>query len=218
MLPCVNTKGTAKRMALIGVGGIGTNLIELLIPALQRLGLDAQITLMDGDVVEAGNLGHQRYTEGDLGLKKVEALASRWGEEGSGVEVVACAENLRQSHQLEGYDLVVACVDRPEPRRLVHAMGTPWLDLRCGGDGYVMLSSESPEHLVNHMTPDHEPMSCQHPGALEDGNLEFGFAVAAAYGAQWVVQHLRGNQPPVQAMGSLTYGAFNFPVVSEVSA
>ena len=218
MFLCVNTESTVKRMALIGVGGIGTNLIELLIPALQRLGLDAQITLMDGDVVEAGNLGHQRYTEGDLGLKKVEALASRWVGQGIGIEVVACAENLRQSHQLEGYDLVVACVDRPEPRRLVHATGTPWLDLRCGGDGYVMLSSESSQHLVNHMTPDHEPMSCQHPGALEDGNLEFGFAVAAAYGAQWVVQHLRGNQPPVQAMGSLTYGAFNFPAVSEVSA
>ena len=214
----MNTIETPKKLALIGAGGIGTNLIELLVPALQRLGMTAHITLMDDDVVEAGNLGHQRYTMEDLGMKKVNALVSRMAIEGNAIEIVAQAENLRQANQLDGYDLVVVCVDRPEPRRLVHALHAPWLDLRCGGDGYVMLSSESPVALVNHMTPDHEPMSCQHPGALEDGNLEFGFAVAAAYGAQWVIQHMRGNQPPVQAMGSLTYGAFNFPAVSEVSA
>ena len=213
----MNTIEAPKKLALIGAGGIGTNLIELLVPALQRLGMKAQITLMDDDVVEAGNLGHQRYTAEDLGMKKVNAIASRMPTEGNAIEIIAQAENLRQANQLEGYDLVAVCVDRPEPRRLVHALDVPWLDLRCGGDGYVMLSSESPEALVNHMTPDHEPMSCQHPGALDDGNLEFGFAVAAAYGAQWVVQQIRGNQTPIQAMGSLTYGAFNFPTI-EVSA
>ena len=214
----MNTIEAPKKLAIIGAGGIGTNLIELLVPALRRLGIKAQLTLMDDDVVEAGNLGHQRYTEGDLGMKKVEAIATRMSDENSEVIIGAQAENLRQASQLEGYDMVIVCVDRPEPRRLVHALDVPWLDLRCGGDGYVMLSSESQEALVSHMTPDHEPMSCQHPGALEDGNLEFGFAVAAALGAQWIVQHLRGHQPPVQAMGSLTYGAFNFPAVSEVSA
>ena len=214
----MNTIEAPKKLAIIGAGGIGTNLIELLVPALRRIGMKAQLTLMDDDVVEAGNLGHQRYTEMDLGMKKVEALAMRMSEEASEVTIGAQAENLRKADQLEGYDMVIVCVDRPEPRRLVHALDVPWLDLRCGGDGYVMLSSESPEALVNHMTPDHQPMSCQHPGALEDGNLEFGFAVAAAFGAQWIVQHLRGHTPPVQAMGSLTYGAFNFPAVSEVSA
>ena len=68
------------------------------------------------------------------------------------------------------------------------------------------------------MTPDHEPKSCQIEGALENGNLEFGFAVAAAFGAQWVIQTLRKQEPPGQSMGSLTYGAFNFPTVGEVSA
>ena len=140
----MNTIETSKKLALIGAGGIGTNLIELLIPALQRLGMKAQITLMDDDVVEAGNLGHQRYTAADLGMKKVDAIASRMAIEGNVIEIIAQPENLRQAHQLEGYDLVVVCVDRPEPRRLVHALDAPWLDLRCGGDGYVMLSSESP--------------------------------------------------------------------------
>jgi hypothetical protein len=171
---------------------------------------------MDGDTVEASNLGHQNYSRSDIGKFKVDALAEKWSH-AEGLQVHSMPENLRNLEQLDDFDLVVVCVDRPEPRRLVHSLDVPWLDLRCGGDGYVMLSSESPPALVKQMTPDHPPMSCQHPGALDDGNLEFGFAAAGAFGAQWALQHLRGNKPPVQAMGSLTYGAFEFPT-TEVSA
>jgi hypothetical protein len=214
----VNTEGTPKKLAIIGAGGIGSNLAELLIPALRRLNLPASITMMDDDVVEVGNLGHQRYTERDLDMKKVDALIARLAMKDSCVELIACKENLRTAVQLEPFDMVIVCVDRPEPRRLVHTLGIPWADLRCGGDGYVMLSSKSEPGLVRHMTPDHKPMSCQHPGALDEGNLEFGFANAASLGAQWALQVLRGQQAPVQSMGSLTYGAFNFPSVPEVNA
>lgn len=213
----MNTEGTPKKLAIIGAGGIGSNLTELLVPALRRLSIQVEVIVMDDDVIESGNLGHQRYTDGELGMKKVDAMEARLKQEGSGVIVKASGENLRRASQLRGFDLVVVCVDRPEPRRLVHALEAPWLDLRCGGDGYVMLSSESSPALVKQMTPDHPPMSCQHPGALDEGNLEFGFAAAAAFGAQWALQHLRGNKTPVQAMGSLTYGAFKFPTM-EVSA
>jgi hypothetical protein len=214
----VNTEGTPRKLAIIGAGGIGSNLAELLIPALRRLNLPASITMMDDDVVEVGNLGHQRYTERDLDMKKVDALIARLAMKDSCVELIACKENLRTAVQLEPFDMVIVCVDRPEPRRLVHTLGIPWADLRCGGDGYVMLSSKSEPGLVRHMTPDHKPMSCQHPGALDEGNLEFGFANAASLGAQWALQVLRGQQAPVQSMGSLTYGAFNFPSIPEVNA
>jgi hypothetical protein len=214
----VNTEGTPRKLAIIGAGGIGSNLAELLIPALRRLNLPASITMMDDDVVEVGNLGHQRYTERDLDMKKVDALIARLAMKDSCVELIACKENLRTAVQLEPFDMVIVCVDRPEPRRLVHTLGIPWADLRCGGDGYVMLSSKSEPGLVRHMTPDHKPMSCQHPGALDEGNLEFGFANAASLGAQWALQVLRGQQAPVQSIGSLTYGAFNFPSVPEVNA
>ena len=109
---------------------------------------------------------------------------------------------------------MVVCVDRPEPRRLVHKLDIPWLDLRCSGDGHVALSSQSLPALVERMTPDHAPASCQVPGALNAGNLEYGFASAAAFGAQWATQLWRGRPAPVQSMGSLTYGALSFPEVS----
>ena len=199
-----------KSLLIIGAGGIGTTVVDLLVPALERIQLGAKITLMDGDTVEASNLGHQNYSTADIGKKKVDALADKWSK-AHGLQVRSVAENLRTAEQLLGYDLVVVCVDRPEPRRLVHALDVPWIDLRCSGDGWMILSSDSDRELVEQMTPDHQPMSCQVEGALDAGNLEFGFSVAGTFGAQWLVQNLRGRSGPVQSMGSLTYGGFEFP-------
>ena len=206
--------GPSKKLLLVGAGGIGTNLVELLVAALRRVNLSGSIALMDADTVEAGNLGHQRYTQEDIGQAKVTCLAKRLDDENSPLRVHGEAVNMRTAEQLQGYDMVVVCVDRPEPRRLVHALDQPWLDLRCSGDGWVVLSSHSSSELLERMTPDHEPKSCQVEGALDSGNLEFGFAVAAAYGAQWALQQWRGHTAPTQSMGSLTYGALRFPEVN----
>jgi hypothetical protein len=199
---------------LIGAGGIGTQLTELLVAALRRVNHSGTITLMDADTVEADNLGHQRYTEGDIGQAKVTCLAERLDDATSSLRVLGKVENLRETEQLKGADLVIVCVDRPEPRRLVHGLDVPWVDVRCSGDGWLMLSSDTSPALLERMTPDHEPMSCQVKGALDAGNLEFGFAAAAAHGAQWAFQQWRGKTSPVQSMGSLTYGVLSFPEVS----
>ena len=203
----------SKNVLIVGAGGIGTTLVELIIPALERTQMNTKITLMDGDIVEATNLGHQRFTHDEIGTAKVLALSQRYAGRTGYVELQSQVENLRTPEQLEEYDLVVICVDRPEPRRLVHGLDIPWIDLRCSGDGWVALTSQSSQRLVQKMTPDHEPKSCQVDGALDSGNLEFGFAVAAAIGSQWAMQELRGKPSPTQTMGSITYGALSFPEV-----
>ena len=200
-----------KKVLIVGAGGIGTNLVDLVVPALERIQLKTKITLMDGDIVETANLGHQRFSQENVGLHKVSALFNRYAGKTEYVEITSQNENLRTAQQLEGYDLVVVCVDRPHPRRLVHALQIPWIDLRCSADGWMILSSDSNSSLVEQMTPDHEPMSCQVEGALDIGNLEFGFSVAGTFGAQWLVQNLRGRSGPIQSIGSLTYGNFEFP-------
>ena len=206
----------SKTLLIIGAGGIGSTLVDVLTPALRRIGINCQIEIMDGDLVEATNLGHQRFTNGDIGLSKVEALAQRHiAEKDSGVTVRAISKDLRTVEQLQGADLVIVCVDRPEPRRLVHQLLVPWTDLRCGGDGHLVMTSDSQTALVEAMTPDHPAKSCQHEGALESGNLEFGFLNAAAFGAQWALQQLRGKPTPIQSMASITYGQMHFPEVSE---
>ena len=213
----MNERKNVKNVLIIGAGGIGTTLVDLLVPALERIQLNTNITLMDGDVVETTNLGHQRFSQENVGIHKVNALFNRYSEITEYVELTAVNENLRNAEQLLGYDFVVVCVDRPEPRRLVHSLDVPWIDLRCSADGWMILSSDSDAALVEQMTPDHEPMSCQVEGALDAGNLEFGFSVAGTFGAQWLVQKLRERRGPVQSIGSLTYGSFEFPQIKKNS-
>ena len=108
----------SKSLLIVGAGGIGSTLVDVLIPALRRIGINCEIIIMDGDLVEATNLGHQRFTSDDIGLSKVEALVQRHiAVNESGVTVRAIAEDLRNVEQLQGADLVIVCVDSPEPRR-----------------------------------------------------------------------------------------------------
>jgi hypothetical protein len=203
-------------LTIIGAGGIGSQTVDLLVPALRRIEARCEIILMDADIVEDKNLGHQKYSSDDIGKKKVECLAARFASlEDKGVSVNGIGENFRDIKQVKNSDYVIICVDRPEPRRLVHSLEIPWIDLRCGGDGYLVLSSDSQHALVAHMTPDHEPKSCQHEGALNIGNLEFGFAISASYGAQWALQQLRDSPSPIQAMGSMNFGQLSFPEIRQ---
>ena len=204
-------------LTIIGAGGIGSQAIDLLIPALRRVKQRCEIVIMDGDIVENTNLGHQKYTESDIGSPKVKCLEAKYSSAlNDDIIVRGIAENFRTIDQLNNSNLVIICVDRPKPRRLVHSLEIPWIDLRCGGDGYLVMSSESEKELVAQMTPDHKPKSCQHDGALEIGNLEFGFAIAASYGAQWALQKLRNCPAPVQSMGSMNFGELSFPKVKKI--
>ena len=203
-------------LTIIGAGGIGSQTVDLLVPALRRIDAQCEIIVMDGDIVEEKNLGHQKYSSDDIGKAKVECLAAKYNSlDNSSVSVIGISENFRNIEQVKNSDYVIICVDRPEPRRLVHSLGIPWIDLRCGGDGYLVLSSDSQHALVAHMTPDHEPKSCQHEGALNIGNLEFGFAISASYGAQWALQQLRDSPSPIQAMGSMNFGQLSFPEIRQ---
>ena len=46
------------RILIVGAGGIGGLAFELIVPALEKIGQQCSITIMDGDTVEASNLGH----------------------------------------------------------------------------------------------------------------------------------------------------------------
>jgi hypothetical protein len=131
-------------------------------------------------------------------------------------------DKLLNASQLDGYDMVVVAVDRPAARDLVHENAEQWVDLRCGGDGMLALDDESDPALVTMMTPtDQAPASCQYPGAIESGNIQMGYALAAAHGAQWVVQRMRASigepsRPTPARMYSLTFGELEFPKLSEI--
>ena len=217
------------RILIVGAGGIGSQLVDLLVPALtagdlaERMG-GVQIHIMDDDRVELANLCHQRHEPRTIGKLKVTSIAERLASHLSpALTLTPHAEKLLNSSQLTGYDMVVVAVDRPAARLLVHDNTEQWLDLRCGGDGMLALDDESELELITMMTPtDQEPASCQYPGAIESGNVQMGYALAAAHGAQWVIQRMRGSigepsRPTPARMFSLTFGELEFPKLAKIT-
>ena len=198
------------RLLVVGLGGIGSQLTELIVPALDISGLNVELNLMDGDVVEENNLAHQRFSNKDENNPKVEVLQQRY-QRYEHVKTIAHNNNLTTQSQLEGYDIIVVAVDRQEPRNLVHSSDARWVDLRCQGDGWMLIDSDTNTSILNKIPNNKQPVGCQLPGAIESGNIEFGFAAVAALGAQWVMQKLRiinGHQSktPKFSMGYLTHG------------
>ena len=201
------------RILVVGAGGIGGLTFDLVVPALEKVGQKCSITIMDGDTVEASNLGHQRFSSADIGSFKTSALVQKY-ESFKNVYCVSDTENLRVKEQLQEFDYIIIGVDRPHPRRLVHATDVPWIDLRSTGDGHVYFTNDSDPALVAMMTPDHEPASCQIAGAIAAGNIQFGYVNAAAAAATWLMGQLR-NQPPLrERMSSIMFGDLKFPEVN----
>ena len=208
------------KAVLVGLGGIGSQLTELIVPALDISGLNVELNLMDGDVVEENNLAHQRFSNKDENSPKVEVLQQRY-QRYEHVKTIAHNNNLTTQSQLEGYDIIVVAVDRQEPRNLVHSSDAYWVDLRCQGDGWMLIDSDTNTSILNKIPNNKQPVGCQLPGAIESGNIEFGFAAVAALGAQWVMQKLRiinGHQSktPKFSMGYLTHGQMKTSAFEEI--
>ena len=195
---------------IVGLGGIGSNLFELVVPALNKCDLNTNITIMDDDVVDYSNLGHQRFSVNDVGTTKVSVLSGRFGLLDK-VSILPIEEKLTNLSQLDGYDLIIVAVDRMEPRQLVHNLDVEWLDLRCQGDGYIVIDNQTSPELVRLIPGNQVATSCQIEGAIEHQNIEFGFSMCAAIGAQWMLQKIRqfhGHKTtaPSFRMGNITSG------------
>lgn len=190
---------TQYNISIIGAGGIGGHLVDLLAPALAHGGLakaagGITLHLLDADEVSERNLAHQPFFATDLGALKVEVLATRHASLAAhGLQVLAHTENLRCAEQLEGADLVVVAVDNERTRRLVHRSAPAWLDLRCLGDGAIALHDGADPTFIAQLPTANGSASCQHPEALASGNIQFGFAYAASHGAEWCTQWIRAR-------------------------
>ncbi|DAC60932.1 MAG TPA: hypothetical protein D7I03_01395 [Candidatus Poseidoniales archaeon] len=216
----IEDKSDKIKILVVGLGGIGSQLTELIVPALDISGLNVELNLMDGDVVENNNLAHQRFSSEDENSPKVEVLQQRY-QRYEHVKTIAYNNNLTTQSQLEGYDIIVVAVDRQEPRNLVHKSDAHWVDMRCQGDGWLLIDSDTNKSILDKIPNNKQPVGCQLPGAIESGNIEFGFAAVAALGAQWVMQKLRiinGHQSrtPKFSMGYLTHGQMKTSVLEEI--
>ncbi len=65
-----------KRVLVVGLGGIGTQLLPSLLHYLHSQKYAGPVVLMDGDLYEEKNLNRQLVPEDGLGMNKAEALAT----------------------------------------------------------------------------------------------------------------------------------------------
>ena len=77
----MNGKGV--QIHVIGAGGIGSNLIALLLPTLKNGIVSEQLDgitfhLHDADIIEERNLAHQRFSDANIGMPKVDALVEEF--------------------------------------------------------------------------------------------------------------------------------------------
>lgn len=119
------------RIAVVGAGATGTALLPLLAARPQ-----VHITLIDGDTVDAANLGRQLlYAASDVGCMKVLVARDRLLERGALASIGAEAcfiDTGNASDLLHGMDMVCDCTDDLPARLLI--------DRTCGAHGIALVS------------------------------------------------------------------------------
>ena len=218
------------RISIVGVGGIGSNLVCGLAPAiacevlLESLG-GVELALIDSDTVEARNvMMGQRFGHDDVGESKVCSVSrSISGFAGPMLRVESLERDVRSEGDIPGSDIVVVCVDNMAARSVVHNSGSHWLDLRCSGDAYIALDHRvEPSEVTSLTGGSGARASCQLEG-WESGFLQSGYLAAAAHGCQWVVSELRmrAGMPstlPMPRSSSITFGMLGqLPVMGAVN-
>jgi len=126
----VQQKWWDSRVLVVGVGGLGSGIIQGLVGA----GV-GKITLMDGDRVDLNNLHRQwLFAEKDVGRPKVEVAAEWIKKHNRDIEVEVIDEFLSTANSernLEGFDLWIDGTDDVEAKLLMDQwavkLQTPWI-------------------------------------------------------------------------------------------
>ncbi|ADY27485.1 PRTRC system ThiF family protein (plasmid) [Deinococcus proteolyticus MRP] len=180
------------RIALIGAGGTGSELLSHLLRlhqaliSLQQPGLD--VTVYDADQVSESNLVRQRFSTPDLGQNKAITLVRRINLAGN---VSWRARPQHYTGEFLQADIVISCVDSRSTRAELHgaARQQRWWWLDCGNDhttgqvilgraGVLPLATELHPELMDTALPDDGP-SCSTMEALQRQDLFVNAHVAA---------------------------------------
>lgn len=113
---------TPTKIVIVGLGGIGSHLVEPLARFLAPQPDPPQLVLVDGDTFSRSNLKRQRATEHDLGQNKACVHAHRLLSEFPALTVTACEQYLDEhtSHTIiTEQACVFSCVDNHATRKLL---------------------------------------------------------------------------------------------------
>ena len=175
-----------RKVLVIGAGGIGS----FLIPLLDKVGL-YDITVADPDKVETKNLPYQNFQAKDVGQNK--ALVMEYNYESTNK---ASKFPILTEKQMQGYDLVICCVDNLSVRRTLYNSKVKWLDLRAQGRNCALVSFKADPKMYDTLLAGKDgSFSCQ--GDSWDGSnkgVHFMQVAIAGLGAQWTQRFFNGEE------------------------
>ncbi|MCL1992531.1 MAG: HesA/MoeB/ThiF family protein [Spirochaetes bacterium] len=195
--PAENAVLAGKRAAVIGAGGLGGHVAEMLL----RVGL-LRLTIIDCDSFDETNLNRQLFSvEAGLGKLKVEEAEKRLLAVDSQAQITAFSEKLDAANAtrlLAGCDIVVDALDNIESRRIAAAaceeLGIPFVHGAIGG-WYAQVSVVMPG----------SGGLAAHYGSSQDsdvdkslGNMPYIAALTASIQCVETVKTLLGKKPNLQ--------------------
>lgn len=115
--PNVHDKVKKAKVAIAGLGGLGSNIAIM----LARIGV-GQLLLVDFDIVEPSNLNRQSYYISHLGMRKTIALKKQIEEINPFIKVETQDTRVTEDNVKElfsGYDIICEAFDKPEVKALL---------------------------------------------------------------------------------------------------
>ena len=175
-----------RKVLIIGAGGIGSWLIQI----LNKLSL-YEIHVADPDTVEEKNLTYQNFKKGHVGQNKATVMRDEYSS-----VYFANTYPILTEKQMKGYDLVLSCVDNLGVRRTLYNSNLKWLDLRAQGRNAAFISSNSDPKMYDTLLsgPDGS-FSCQGDewDKTEEG-VQFLQVAIAGMGAQWMQKFFNNEE------------------------
>ena len=167
-----------RKVLIIGTGGIGS----FLIPLLDKVEM-YNITVADPDKVETKNLTYQNFSEEEVEMNKAYTMQNRYHTISKAIKFPILTVK-----QMQGYDLVVCCVDNLSVRRTLYNSNVKWLDLRAQGRNAAFVTYDADPKMYDTLLAGPEgSFSCQ--GDSWDGSnsgVHFMQTAIAGIGAQWI--------------------------------
>lgn len=158
-----------------------------------------EFTVFDGDNVEKKNLLYQDFTLGDVLENKAKVLAIRHA-------MLAKQKFIKDPKDFDPFDIVVAGVDNRDFRELLFKYMDKhpekyWIDMRAEGRAvavYTHNKANTLDVLMATLPPKDKAVatSCQLSYELDAGIIQLGNRIAAVIGAQFLLNHLRGEMNP----------------------
>lgn len=115
--PYVHEKVKKGSVAIIGLGGLGSNIAVM----LARTGI-GRVLLVDFDLVEPSNLNRQCYSISHLGMYKTDALKQQIQQINPFIEVLTERIRITRENILEvtrGYEIVCEAVDKAQTKAMI---------------------------------------------------------------------------------------------------